>query len=97
LGKNPGTLRGSFGNTFRANVRQQCPRVFSQSLTLTRAARNPYHIDLFLFFTANKSTYHRPQPAARIAPVRIQAWNDLRETIAPAPLLPLPRTISTKK
>src|ERR1051326_8588538 len=36
--KNPGTLRGSFGNTFRANVRQPCSRVFSQSLTLTRAA-----------------------------------------------------------
>src|ERR1041385_3013653 len=35
LGKTSGTLRGSFGNTFRANVRQQCPRVFSQSLTLT--------------------------------------------------------------
>ena len=29
--KNPGTLRGSFGNSFRVNAQQQCPRVFSQS------------------------------------------------------------------
>src|ERR1041384_6382762 len=30
-GKNPGTLRGSLGNSFRGNVQQQCPRVFSRS------------------------------------------------------------------
>ena len=37
FGKNPGTLRGTLGNTFRTNLRQQCSRVFSR--TLTRVVR----------------------------------------------------------
>jgi hypothetical protein len=52
---------------------------------------------IYLFFVDAKATYAIRPTSGPATPATIEAWNVSRETIAPAPLLRLPHTTSTRK
>jgi len=55
------------------------------------------HANIYLFFIDAKATYASRPTSTPDPPAKLESWNVLLAPTAPAPLQPLPRTISTMK